>query len=150
MATLNDGGTLKYADYSVLIVDDEQFARGIVRNLLGQIGIRRIHEAPDGKSGLLELLRVKPSVVLCDIHMKPIDGRQFLKTVRETKVARVAATPVIFLTADAQPETVKFAKENNANGYLVKPVSLTQLKQRLDAVLVQATPAVQEPGTSGA
>ncbi len=130
-----------YEDYSVLIVDDEQFARQIVRNLLTQIGIRRIHEAPDGKAGLLELLRVKPSVVLCDVHMKPIDGRQFLKTVRETKVARVAATPVIFLTADAKPDTVQFAKEHSANGYLVKPVSLSQLKQRIDAVIALAEPA---------
>ena len=127
-----------YDDYSVLIVDDEQFARQIVRNLLMQIGIRRVHEASDGKAGLLELLRVKPSMVLCDIHMKPIDGRQFLKTVRESKVARVAATPVVFLTADAKPDTVQFAKEHNANGYLVKPVSLTQLKQRIDAAIVQA------------
>ena len=129
---------IPYDEISVLIVDDEQFARQIVRNLLIQIGIRRIHEAPDGKAGLLELLRVKPSMVLCDVHMKPVDGRQFLKTVRETKVARVAATPVIFLTADALPDTVQFAKEHNANGYLVKPVSLAQLKQRVDAVIVAA------------
>ncbi|MEI6556797.1 MAG: response regulator [Rhodospirillaceae bacterium] len=128
-----------YEEFSVLIVDDEQFARQIVRNLLIQIGIRRIHEAADGKSGLLELLRVKPQVVLCDVHMKPIDGRQFLKTLRESKVARVAATPVIFLTADALPDTVQFAKEHNANGYLVKPVSLAQLKQRVDAVIAAQT-----------
>ncbi len=128
---------INYEEFSVLIVDDEQFARQIVRNLLIQIGIRRIHEAADGKAGLLELLRVKPSMVLCDVHMKPIDGRQFLKTVRETKVARVAATPVVFLTADAQPDTVQFAKEHAANGYLVKPVSFAQLKQRIDAVIAQ-------------
>jgi two-component system chemotaxis response regulator CheY len=135
---------VNYEDYSVLVVDDESFTRQIVRNLLTQIGVRRIHEAPDGKAGLLELLRVKPSLVLCDIHMKPVDGRQFLKTVRETKVARVAATPVIFLTADCLPDTVKFAKEHNANGYLVKPVSLAQLKQRVDAVIAQAAPAPPE------
>jgi two-component system chemotaxis response regulator CheY len=131
---------IDYSDYSVLIVEDEQFTRNIVRNLLLQIGISRIHEAADGKSGLLELLRVKPSVVLCDVHMTPVDGRQFLKTLRASKVARVAHIPVIFLTADAQNETVKFAREHAANGYLVKPVSLSQLKQRLDAVLPQAFP----------
>ena len=128
---------MSYEGISVLIVDDEEFAREIVRKLLVRIGIRRIHEAPDGKSGLLELLRVKPSIVLCDVHMTPVDGRQFLKTLRESKVSRVAATPVIFLTADALPDTVQFAKDHSANGYLVKPVSQVQLKQRVDAVVAK-------------
>ncbi len=132
-----------YEEFSVLIVDDEEFARGIVRRLLTQIGIRRVFEAADGKSGLLELLRVKPRLVLCDIHMKPIDGRQFLKALRESKVARVASTPLFFLTADALPDTVKFAKEYNANGYLVKPISLLQLKQRIDTLIANSETPIE-------
>ncbi len=126
---------IDYEQISVLVIDDELFARQIVRNLLSQIGIRRVHEAVDGRAGLLELLRVKPTIVLCDINMRPIDGRQFLKTVRETTVANVCTTPVIFLTANALTDTVQFAKDYNANGYLVKPVSLSIPKQRIDSVL---------------
>ncbi|MEI8394723.1 MAG: response regulator [Rhodospirillaceae bacterium] len=131
---------INYRDYSVLVVDDEDFARDVVRKLLGHIGIHRIHEAADGRKGLLELLRIKPSVVLCDVQMTPIDGRQFLKTLRDSKVAGISATPVIFLTADSKPDTVMFAKEYSADGYLVKPISLIHLKQRLDMVFARISP----------
>jgi len=46
----------------------------------------------------------------------------------------IAETPVLFLTADMQQQTVISAKKLNVDGYLVKPVSQASLKQRLDTV----------------
>lgn len=124
-----------YAGTRVLVVEDEEFTRKIIRTLLHQIGVRHYHEAADGKAGLLEVLRVRPQLVLCDIHMKPVDGLQFLKSLREAKIAAIARTPVVFLTSDSQTDTVLSAKEQAVDGYLVKPVSLIQLKRKIDAVL---------------
>lgn len=124
-----------YQGVSVLIVEDEPTTRATIRGQLRQIGIRTVSEAGDGKAGLAELARTRPTFVLCDVHMKPVDGRQFLKMVRMTKVEWVKNMPIIFLTADANPETVAFAKEFQVNGYLVKPISLNDLKSRVDAVL---------------
>jgi len=128
-------GQLPYDGVSVLVIEDMTSVRKLIRNMLLQLGIRAIFEAADGKSGLDETVRTCPTVVLCDVHMEPVDGRAFLKTLRGLKVRDLANTPVIFLTADAQTDTVLFAKEHHVNGYLVKPVSLTQLKTRVDAVL---------------
>jgi len=125
----------KYADVKVLIVEDESHTRALIRSMLRQIGIHTAMEAGDGKAGLTEIARTRPTLVLCDIHMQPLDGRQFLKMVRETKVEWVKNIPVIFLTADAKPDTVKFAKELRVDGYLVKPVTVSDLKARIDAVL---------------
>jgi len=124
-----------YKGVTVLIVEDEPTTRDSVRGQLRQMGIRTITEASDGKAGLAELARTRPTLILCDVHMKPVDGRQFLKMVRTTKVDWVKNIPIIFLTADANPETVTFAKEFQVNGYLVKPISLKELKGRIDAVL---------------
>lgn len=124
-----------YKGVTVLIVEDEPTTRASVRSQLRQMGIRTITEAGDGKAGLAELARTRPTLILCDVHMKPVDGRQFLKMVRTTKVDWVKNIPIIFLTADANPETVTFAKEFQVNGYLVKPISLNDLKGRIDAVL---------------
>jgi len=124
-----------YQGVSVLIVEDEPTTRTTIRGQLRQIGIRTVSEAADGKAGLSELARTRPTFVLCDVHMTPVDGRQFLKMVRLTKVDWVKNIPIIFLTADANPETVAFAKEFQVNGYLVKPISLNDLKSRIDAVL---------------
>jgi len=73
--------------------------------------------------------------VLCDIHMKPVNGLQFLKSLREAKIPAIAKTPVVFLTSDSQTDTVLLAKEQLVDGYLVKPVSLAQLKRKIDSVL---------------
>jgi two-component system chemotaxis response regulator CheY len=124
-----------YGDVKVLIVEDEAHTRGVIRGMLRQMGIYTVMEAGDGKAGLTEIARTRPTLVLCDIHMQPVDGRQFLKMVRATKVEWVRNIPVIFLTADAKPETVKVAKELNVDGYLVKPVTVVDLKARIDSVL---------------
>ena len=124
-----------YKGVTVLIVEDEPTTRDSVRGQLRQMGIRTITEASDGKAGLAEVARTRPTLILCDVHMKPVDGRQFLKMVRTAKVDWVKNLPIIFLTADANPETVAFAREFQVNGYLVKPISLKELKGRIDAVL---------------
>ena len=124
-----------YKDVTVLIVEDEQVTRAAVKSQLRQIGIPRIIEAADGQAGLVEIARTRPTLVLCDVHMEPMDGRQFLKRVRTVKVEWVRNIPIVFLTADAKPETVTFAKEYQVNGYLVKPVLLSDLKARIDQIL---------------
>jgi two-component system chemotaxis response regulator CheY len=126
--------TLDYEKLRILLVDDESYTRQLIRQQLHQLGLRSITEAANGKDGLLELLRTRPDLVFCDIHMKPIGGLEFLRQVRAVKIATIAATPVVMLTADAGAEAVMSAKELAANGYLVKPVALSQLKGRIDAV----------------
>lgn len=124
-----------YEQVRVLVLEDEWHIRQIICRLLRQIGFNLIHDVANGADGFKELLRVKPQVILCDIHMEPIDGLTFLRKLRGLGQPDFTRVPVIFLTADAQRDTVVEAKDLRVDGYLVKPVSQTQLKQRLDAVL---------------
>ncbi len=125
----------QYEKLKIMLVDDEAYTRQLIRQQLMQIGVRSITEAANGKDGLLELLRTRPDIVFCDIHMRPIGGLEFLRQVRAVKIADIAATPVVMLTADAGSEAVMAAKDLAASGYLVKPVALNQLKARIDAVV---------------
>src|SRR5690606_22097102 len=124
-----------YKGVTILIVEDDATTRSSIRSQLRQIGIPTITEAADGKAGLNEIARTRPTLVLCDVHMKPVDGRQFLKMVRTVKVEWVRNIPIVFITADTNPETVNFAKEYHVNGYIVKPVSVNDLKTRIDQIL---------------
>jgi two-component system chemotaxis response regulator CheY len=124
-----------YKGVTVLVVEDEATTRAGIRSQLRQIGIPTVIEAADGKAGLAEIARTRPTLVLCDVHMQPVDGRQFLKMVRTVKVEWVRNIPIVFLTADTKAETVAFAKEFQVNGYLVKPVMLADLKARIDHIL---------------
>lgn len=127
--------THPYEGITVLVIDDMQSMRLLIKRLLLQIGISSVVDAADGKAGLDEVIRTAPTIILCDVHMEPVDGLQFLKTLRSLKERSLALTPVILLTSDTQRDTVLFAKEHRVNGYLVKPVSLKDLKARIDAVL---------------
>lgn len=120
----------------VLVVEDEPYTRRVIRSLLRQSGVREIAEAEDGGQGFLELLRFRPHIVFCDIHMKPVDGIEFLRIVRGAEVKSVATTRVIFLTADAQRDTVLAAKDLSVDGYLVKPVALNRLQSKLHETLL--------------
>ena len=124
----------RYKDLRVLVIEDEAFARRIVSGLLRQIGFNFIDEASDGEKGFRETERYRPQLVLCDVHM-PIDGLWYLSKLRGSNNKQIADTPVIFLTADQQQETVLSAKQLQIDGYLVKPVSLQTLRVRVDSVL---------------
>jgi two-component system, chemotaxis family, chemotaxis protein CheY len=115
----------------VLVVEDESYTRRVIRGMLRQSGVREIVEAEDGGKGFIELLQFHPHLVFCDIHMQPVDGIEFLRIVRGADTKSVAATRVIFLTADAQRDTVMSAKDLSVDGYLVKPVSLHRLQAKL-------------------
>jgi two-component system chemotaxis response regulator CheY len=122
-----------YGKIKVVVIEDEPHTRSLIRAQLNQLGIRDIEEAANGKDGMLQVVRVRPHIIFCDVHMPVMDGLEFLKTLRALKVEAVRNTPAVFLTADAQRDTVLFAKENAVSGYLVKPVSAAQLKAHVDA-----------------
>ena len=126
-----------YVDFTtvrVLLIDDESYTRSIIRSQLLNIGVRDITEAGNGRDGLIEALRVRPHLILCDVHMQPVNGLEFLVALRAQKIEAVRDTPVIYLTADAKSDVVLFAKEHKANGYLVKPISTAQLQAHIAAV----------------
>jgi two-component system, chemotaxis family, chemotaxis protein CheY len=125
---------IDYKKLKILLVEDELHTRILIKSLLHQIGIGVIIEAANGRDGLVEVLREQPHLVLCDIHMKPVNGLEFLQKLREIEGAQLRKTPVIFLTADAQRDTVLFAKEHLINGYIVKPPSLATVKSHIDPI----------------
>lgn len=125
----------RYEKIRVLLIEDESYTRHVIEGLLRQIGFILISEAKDGGEGFRETVRVRPQVVLCDVHMEPVDGLGYLSKLRGFANEGLAHTPVVFLTADKQQETVLSAKQLKVDGYLVKPVSLQLLKQRLDGLL---------------
>jgi len=126
--------TIDYAKIKVLIIEDEVHTRSIIRSQLINLGVRAISEAADGKSGMIQVVKSRPHIIFCDVHMEPVGGLEFLKSLRGLNVGGLNELPVIFLTADAQSDTVLFAKEHAVNGYLVKPVSVAQLKSHIDTV----------------
>src|SRR3546814_16481855 len=99
---IDDGA--RYRDLRILVIEDEGFSRRIITGLLRQIGFTQVFEARDGDEGMRETLRSRPQVILCDIHMEPLDGLGYLAPLPGHADPEIAAIPVLLLTAVTQPE----------------------------------------------
>jgi two-component system, chemotaxis family, chemotaxis protein CheY len=126
---------LELDQVTILIIEDEHYVRTIIRRILATLQVGGVHEAKDGGDGLMQTLRLRPSLVLCDIHMEPVGGVKYLETLRDVKIPEIAATPVIFLTSDSNQDLVLRARALKVSGYMVKPVSVNDMKKSLGRVL---------------
>ncbi|MBT5266739.1 MAG: response regulator [Rhodospirillaceae bacterium] len=126
---------MKVEDVKVLIIEDESYSRAIIRQVLTGLGFVKIHEAEEGGEGFKKTLQVRPNLVLCDIHMQPVDGMKYLTEIRSVRGEGISSTPVIFLTSNANERTVKLARDLHVDGYLVKPVSANEVKKQIGYVL---------------
>jgi two-component system chemotaxis response regulator CheY len=136
---------IDFAKLTVLVVEDQEYIRKLIVQLLKKLGCASVIEAGDGEEGLQVLHRSTPDVVLCDIKMEPVDGLTLLTKVRAGEGVRNAQTPIIFLTSDSERETVVQAIQAEVDGYMVKPVSPSDLKSKITAVLSKRLSAASMP-----
>ncbi len=119
----------------VLCVEDEQDLRENMATILQAEGYSVI-EAENGQDGFEKFVNNKPDVILCDINMPIMDGRQLLDKLQTEKSAEMREVPFIFLTALGQKDDKLIGLKLGADDYIVKPVdfdillSTIQLKLR--------------------
>ena len=114
-----------------LIVDDSSVMRKIVERALRQAGIdlKVVHEAGSGTEGL-DLLRTRQvDLILSDINMPSMDGLEFLRQIRAQELA--PGVPVVMITTESSEEHVKQAILAGAQGYIRKPFTAEQVKERV-------------------
>ena len=114
-----------------LIVDDSSVMRKIVERALRQAGIdlKVVHEAGSGTEGL-DLLRTRQvDLILSDINMPSMDGLEFLRQIRAQELA--PGVPVVMITTESSEEHVKQAILSGAQGYIRKPFTAEQVKERV-------------------
>lgn len=116
----------------VLIVDDTRSLVRLAERALQKEGLDVV-TAFDGLEGLRKAKGEKPDLIILDIVLPELDGFQVLELVRQQ-----SSVPVIMLTADNDAEAVQTSLRLGADGYLVKPVTTTELLTRVSEQLVDA------------
>jgi DNA-binding response OmpR family regulator len=133
----------------VLVVDDEQYMRKVVRTMLLAIGVRTVYEAEDGFSGLDTICRYKPDMVVVDWEMPGMDGSMFVRMVRSPKEFPFPDVPIIMLSGHGDRWRVVEAAKLGAHEYLLKPVSTKALHERIAAILTVPRPFITLDGYYG-
>jgi len=142
-STLSSGVEKLVQSLTVLIIDDNQYMRKVVRNLLVNIGVKNIHEAVDGITGLECIRAVSPDIVILDWEMPLLNGSELVRIVRSPGVFPVPDVPIIMLTGHGERWRVVEAMRLGVNEFLKKPVSAQALLDRMVSILAKPRAMVQ-------
>ncbi|GAB2788814.1 response regulator [Halomonas shantousis] len=119
----------------ILVVDDELQIRRFLRISLTSQGYEVI-EAENGGEGLIKAIGEKPDLVLLDLGLPDIDGKEVLQTIREQ-----SGIPVMVVSVRASESEKVACLDAGANDYVTKPFGIQELLARVRATLRQRLPA---------
>jgi len=119
----------------VMIVDDSAAIRKILRRVLQQaeIPLGQVYEAGDGAEAVESLKQQKVQLILSDINMPNMDGLQFLSQLKAKPEWK--DVPVIMITTEGSQAKVLEAVQLGAAGYVRKPFTAEQIKEKLAGII---------------
>ena len=127
----------------VVVIEDEASIADPLRSALEREGYR-VELAGNGSGGLEAVRREPPDIVLLDLMLPDVDGRDVCRAIRAE-----SAVPIIMLTARGLETDRVVGLELGADDYLVKPFGSAELMARMRAVL-RRSERVPEPTATGA
>jgi DNA-binding response OmpR family regulator len=123
----------------ILVVDDEPKVTRLARDYLEKQGFR-VLAAGDGQSALVTARREKPDLIILDLMLPAIDGREVCRILR-----RESDVPIIMLTALSEEIDQVTGLEIGADDYITKPFSPRALVARVRALLRRTQGEVRAP-----
>ena len=120
------------SDKTILYVEDNEFNRKIVRQLLAKTTYR-LREAVDGEQGVASALAAPPDLILMDIQLPKISGLDATRQLRGDP--RTAAVPIIVVTSFALSGDEQKATAAGATAYLAKPYSPRELLAKIREIV---------------
>jgi CheY-like chemotaxis protein len=126
----------------LLVVEDSNDDFKILQRLMQRMAVRNpIYRCTNGDEVLDFLyqegsykdndIAPKPSVILLDLNLPGIDGRDVLERLKQDKTFQ--EIPIVIFTTSANPKDVEFCYRKGANGYLVKPMDADELQKTVRA-----------------
>jgi DNA-binding response OmpR family regulator len=130
----------------ILVIEDSAIMRETIKQIL-RYDHYLILEAEDGPAGIALARIEQPDLILLDLMMPYMPGDQVARYLQSDQ--KLAAIPIIILTAMNRTDMIFNMLELNVRDYLLKPVEAATLRQRVKMVLSQKTaPQLPRGGTS--
>ena len=116
----------------ILVVEDEHIMRMLLIQALDNMGIASISEAESGNRAQEVIQKQTVDIVLSDLEMKHGSGFELIQAIRTGKTHQPRNTPVLVITGYSDLSTLSSVSALDVQGYLVKPVSANQLREKLE------------------
>lgn len=118
---------------NILLIDDSQSTRHVIRNMLYEIGVTQIFEAQNGREAMkyTDVVDEQADIIICDWNMPNMSGIELLNQMRGACLGNA----FLMMTARRDASSVLEARTAGVDGYIVKPFSAHDLKSKLAAIL---------------
>ncbi len=128
---------------NILVVDDNQPMRAIVKAVLRGFGVRDVLEAADASAGFLALQSTPADLLITDFAMGPVNGCNFTRLIRTAADSPNPYIPIIMLTAYAERTRVEAARDAGVTEFCAKPVTPTELYRKISVAINHPRPFVR-------
>ena len=122
----------------VLIADSRPHTRALLRTMLLQLDVKKLHEVTDGTAALEALSVLNPDVMILDWNLAGISAANVLRTARTSMTSQNPNVPIIVLSSSGQIEYVHEAQKYGTPYFMVWPISPKMLQQRLLSIVMEA------------
>jgi two-component system chemotaxis response regulator CheY len=119
----------------ILVVDDHESMRRIVKQALNDLGFKNVKVADDGATALPMLKAETFDFLVSDWNMPRMQGIDLLKAVRADE--NLKKLPVLMITAEAKKDQIIEAAKSGVNDYCIKPFNRETLKSKIDNVFAK-------------
>ncbi len=124
----------------VLIAEDNQYLRKLIRNLLINVGIKRIDEVNDGLAGFEAIKSLEPDIAILNWELPLLNGAELVRIVRTPGMLQRPAVPIIMFGTSAERWRIAEAKRLGVNAYLTMPISAKTLLDRIVSIMAKSRP----------
>lgn len=121
----------------ILIVDDNDLMRTLLRGILRGENCQVIGEARNGSIALDFIARHKPDIVFLDVVMPEMDGLEALQNIKSKHPEIV----VVMITGNPSKENVEESIQGGASGFIIKPFNSAKVLDTLHRVVLEIKPA---------
>lgn len=128
---------------SVLVIHADDNMVRLLGSILTSLGVRRIEAAANGAHALRLLNQTRLDLVLTGYRMQPMDGLELARRIRDEESCRNPYVPIIMVTGEATPEIVTQARESGVHEFLVTPVSVKAVADRIAVAVGRPRPFVK-------
>lgn len=141
--------SLNLTDVSFLVVEDHEFTRRLLMAVLHALGGAEIVSADNGAAAVALLRSFTPDVVITDCWMSPVGGIALTRYLRAHPASPDPFVPIIMMTADTRPSSVRTAWNAGVSELLVKPFWPRALYDRICKVILHPRPFIRTDGYFG-
>ena len=113
----------------ILVVDDHESMRRIVKQILNDLGFPNVDVADDGATALPMVMGGGYDFVISDWNMPKMTGLDLLKAIRGD--AKIGKMPVLLVTAESKKENIIEAAQAGVNDYVIKPFNAETLQAKI-------------------